>query len=157
MMRFKVWLEAEQRQFPFMEPQPGELPSIQQVNALLPQLAQAAQQVYDQWEQDEEGIDPELGGGGICQDIAEAMSHVLNIAGIDATTIDNGGMGDQHVWILAKFREGVVEVDIPPEIYERGGGYNWTKIPGIVFTPQHIHYSILDRDPESFDQYGNGS
>ncbi len=133
--------------------QTTQLISISQLRAFLPELARAAQQVYDQWELDEDGMDPELGGGGICQDIAEAMGNALNFAGVESMSIDNNGMGEQHVWTLAKFREGVFEVDIPPGVYETGGGYNWTKIPGVVFTPQHIHYGLLNKNPESFEQY----
>ena len=42
-----------------------------ELNHLRPELASAAQSVYDEWEQDEDGNDEMLGGGGICQDIAE--------------------------------------------------------------------------------------
>jgi hypothetical protein len=130
-----------------------DLPSLQQLTPLLPRLAQAAQQAYNQWDQNEEGEDVELGSGGICQDVAEEMAGVLNEAGIDAITV-SASMGEQHVWVVAKFREGVVEVDIPPSVYEIGGGYTWKKIPDVVFTPRDIHYSIIDRNPHNFDQYG---
>ena len=131
-----------------------DLPSIKQLVPLLPRLAQAAQQAYDQWDQDEEGEDVELGFGGICQDIAEEMAGVLSGAGIEAITIDSGGVGEQHVWVIAKFREGVAEIDIPPGAYETGGGYHWKKIPDVVFTHKDIHYGIMDSDPENFDNYG---
>ena len=129
-----------------------DLPSIKQLVPLLPQLAQAAQKAYDPWDQDEEGEDVELGSGGICQDIAGEMADVLSGAGIDATTI-SAQVGEQHVWVVAKFKEGVVEVDIPPGVYETGGGYTWRKIPDVVFTPRDIHYGIIDRNPDNFDQY----
>ena len=39
---------------------------LAKVNALRPQLAAAAQRVVDAWEQDEDGLDCDLGGGGPC-------------------------------------------------------------------------------------------
>jgi hypothetical protein len=127
--------------------------SIKQLVPLLPRLALAAHHAYDQWDQNEEGEDVELGFGGICQDIAEGMAGVLNNAGIDAITIDNGGVGEQHVWVIAKFQEGVAEIDISPGVYETGGGYHWKKIPDVVFEPTDIQYGIMDNDPNNFDNY----
>ena len=39
---------------------------LSQINSLKPQMAKAAQAVYDSWEQDEEHGDVEVGFGGIC-------------------------------------------------------------------------------------------
>ena len=42
------------------------------------QLAAAAQRVYDDWQVDAEGYDWQVGAGGICHLIAEAMQDVLS-------------------------------------------------------------------------------
>ena len=131
-----------------------ELDSIEKVKQLRPQLAQAAQQVYESWDQDEDGYDEELGSGGICQDIADAMSDVLNEQGIDSITVDTNGVGDQHVWIVIQVAEGVFEVDIPPHVYETGSGYTWRKRPGILIEPSDVVIDKLSDNPDDFDQYG---
>lgn len=115
--------------------------TLDDVRPLVPQLIAAAQQEYDVWDQSGEDGDPELGFGGICQNIAEAMSGILSEHGIDSTTVDNGGMGDQHVWTVFRVVEGIYEIDIPPHIYERGSGYVWKKIPGVTFSTDHLHIS----------------
>ncbi len=89
------------------------------------------------------GYDDELGTGGICQDIADEISTILSSHGIDSTIVNNNGMGDQHVWVVAKLNDGLYEVDIPPHLYERGGGYTWKKLLNIRFTPEFIHISKM--------------
>lgn len=37
-------------------------------------------------------------------------------------------------------------VDIPARVYERGSGYTWTKLPGVVFTPADIFISRNDTE-----------
>jgi len=111
---------------------------------LRPQLAQAAQRVYDQWEQDSEGYDEELGGGGICQDIAEAIAGLVHeVTEYEAQTI-HASCGEQHVWVVVYDNDEGYEVDIPYNIYETGGGYNWTKIPDVQFDPTMISISPID-------------
>lgn len=131
----------------------NDLKSLEDVNLLKPILASVAQKVYMNWEQDETGYDEDLGEGGICQDIADAMSSVMNDHGIDSMTVDNNGMGDQHVWIIIKIREGVFNVDIPPETYETGGGYTWKKRNNITITPQDVYIDKLSDNPNEFDNY----
>jgi hypothetical protein len=130
----------------------GHLKPSQGLEQLAPTMAQAAQQVYNSWTQDEEGLDEELGHGGICQDIAEAMSSVLSANGYDAATV-SAQIGEQHVWVIAQTSDGVYEVDIPPSLYETGGGYTWKKIPDVVFDESYIHIGRLTPDPGEFEQY----
>ncbi len=127
--------------------------SANELNPLLPELAAAAQAVYDNWEQDETGESFEYGVGGICQDIAEEMAGVLSSHGIEAATVDNQGMGDQHVWVVAQLSDGVYSVDIEPRTYESGGGYCWKKRAGVTFSPEHIMVDRIDADPSKFEQY----
>lgn len=110
-------------------------------------LIKAAQKVYNEWDQIN-GYDEIYGSGGICQDIAEEISFILNQYNIDCITVDSGGIGEQHVWVIAFDEKEKVayNVDIPPEIYESGGGYNWKKIPNVKFNKHDIFISEVDFD-----------
>ena len=119
---------------------------------LRPQIALAAQKVYDEWEQDEEGCDVMLGTGGICQDIAEAVCNVLTEAGIECGTVSQE-VGEQHVYAVARTDDGVYSVDISPYRYERGGGYCWKKIPDVQFDASDVDLYRMSVDPEDFDRY----
>lgn len=119
------------------------------IEKLRPQLAQAAQKVYDSWNED---YAEELGGGGICQDIADAMAGLLNEHGIEAGPI-SATVGEQHVYVVARVMEGVFEVDISPYRYERGGGYNWKKIPGVKFHESDVMIFLIDENPEKYKEY----
>jgi hypothetical protein len=130
----------------------NEVPSIKIMDSMKTRLAEAAQKVYDAWEQDAEGNDEEYGGGGICHDIADNMAEVLGNAGVEATTVSQS-VGDVHVFVVAKFREGVYSIDIPPSLYERGYAYTWTKIPGVRFGAGDISVDLVDRNPERFEDY----
>lgn len=140
-MKFKKWLQESQ-----------SLPSVQNIRNLLPQLTQAAQRVYDTWEQNDDGYDEMYGGGGICHDIADAMCGVLSSKGIECNTF-SASIGEVHVWVIAKFLEGVYSIDIPPNVYETGSGYTWKKKRDVAFTPNDIHVDRITADPNEFDQY----
>lgn len=127
-------------------------PSVDAMKNLKVRLASAAQAVYDAWEQDEEGHDEEYGGGGICHDIADAMAEALGHAGIEAASVTQS-VGEVHVFVVAKFAEGVYSVDIPPYLYEKGSAYTWTKVPGVKFRPEDIDLYLVDRNPEKFEDY----
>ena len=116
---------------------------VGRMNPLRDKLAAAAQEAYDQWSQDENGEDPTLGGGGICQDIAEAMAGVISSAGIDCNTLE-AQVGDQHVWAMAWDENEGLHVDISPYKYERGSGYSWKKVPGVVFSGDDIEIYPAD-------------
>lgn len=126
------------------------LPTRADLNKYLPAMAVAAQQAYDQWEQDDEGIDEMLGGGGICQDVAEEIAGILSMAGIDAGTV-SASVGDQHVYVLAKLADGVYEVDIAPGFYESGSGYRWKKRLGVKFDPSMISVFRISGNPGDFE------
>ena len=128
------------------------IPSVQIVRNILPQLAQAAQQIYNAWTQNDDGYDDMYGGGGICHNIAEAMCGVLNSQGIECTTF-SASIGEVHVWVVAKFSEGVYSIDIPPSIYETGGGYTWKKMRDVTFEPSDVSLYRITADPNDFDQY----
>ena len=135
MKSFRLYLEAR-----------GQL--YQRLMSLRPQLAAAAQKVYDAWEQDEEGMDDEYGGGGICHDIADAMVMVIDrsIPGVEATQVDYEGTGEVHVPAIAILGDEACDIDSPPGTYETGGGYTWKKMPGVRFEPNDVWISPIDLD-----------
>ena len=111
-------------------------------------LASIAQSVYDSW--DESNVD-EFANGGICHLIAEEISSDLFAHGIENSTVSSNF--EQHVYVVAKLEDGVYEVDVPHSLYERGGGFSWTKVPGVNFTREDVVVRRLDGDPESFTDY----
>lgn len=111
--------------------------------ALRSTIAQAAQKVYDQWEQDPEGVDEEFGGGGICDSVSSEIGSILAGVGIDF--VDGGQDGDDHAFLYAYDEQEAYEVDIPPGIYERGSGYSWTKIPDVVFDQDDVQITKVNR------------
>lgn len=110
----------------------------QKLDALRPKMAKAAQAVYDDWNQNADGEDEELGGGGICDQVSEAISGIIasSIRGVEL--FDGGQDGDDHAWTVAQLGSEAFGVDIPPSAYESGGGYSWKKKPGVTFGPQSI-------------------
>ncbi len=120
------------------------------LKALRPQLVAAAQGVYDEWD----GDDEDLGGGGICDLIADEMASVLANEGFEAASV-LASVGENHIFVVAQTDDGVFSVDIPPGVYETGSGYSWTKIEGVVFEPRDIVIARLSSDPDDFDEYAN--
>jgi GNAT superfamily N-acetyltransferase len=100
------------------------------------EIARLAQQEYDAWAQDEEGYDEELGAGGICDAVANAIGGWLAGQGIDST--EGGQDGDDHAFQIAYNDTEAYEVDIPPSVYETGGGYRWTKRPDVTIAPEDV-------------------
>ena len=118
-------------------------PLGQQLSALRPQMASAAQNIYNQWEQ-VDGMDEEFGGGGICDEVANAISNViLGIEGVETT--EGGQDGDDHAYVIAYNQTEAYSVDIPPGVYETGGGYNWTKIPDVVIDASNVSIYPMNR------------
>ncbi len=108
-----------------------------QIQSHIPQLLAAAQKVYDNWDQDEGGWDEELGEGGICDLISSAFQGVL--CAIPDVNIRSGGHdGDEHAYTVIYNATEAYEVDIPPCVYEFGGGLCWTKREGVQFTNEHL-------------------
>lgn len=134
-------------------------PLYQKLMAIRLQMAQAAQKVYNEWYQDEEGYDEMYGGGGICHDIAGEIVSVIygHIPGVLAGTV-NPSCGENHVWVMTCLEEEEVDedgeqiqgegyvVDVPYYVYETGGGYTWKKIQGVEFSPEDITISFVDPD-----------
>lgn len=113
-------------------------PGSSEVRGAARLLIGAAQAVLDDWVQDEEGFDPELGAGGACQDIASAMAGALSEIGVEEvaevyTELDGG-----HVFLVANLADGVFRIDVPPGAYETGAGYAWRKRDGVQLHPENL-------------------
>jgi hypothetical protein len=111
---------------------------LKELQALQGDMAEAAQKVYDDWEQDDGGEDEELGAGGICDQVADALSGVIGQGVEDAELFEGGQDGDDHAWVVVQRGDEAYGVDIPPGVYESGGGYNWKKKEGVIFEPGYI-------------------
>jgi hypothetical protein len=111
--------------------------TIEVVIGLSPELLSAAQSVYDSWDQID-GMDEELGGGGICHLIADRFGECLASAGVEDFVSIQAAVGENHVYIVALLEDGVYSVDILPGVYETGGGFVWAKRPGVVFDRNDI-------------------
>ena len=126
------------------------------LQSLAPDLAEAAREVHAGWEQ-VDGLDPDLGVGGICQDVAAAMCGVLDQHGFEAMTFHTT-VGENHVFVVALAADGVYTVDIPPSVYESGSGFVWRKKEGAVFDASAV---VIERigDPlpkeEFMETYGD--
>jgi len=127
------------------------LPSMEEAAKHKPEIVRRVQAEYDRWEQDEEGYSEEVAYGGICHLLADLVAEVLNDAGFPTTTVSS--YHEVHVYCVSQASDGVWEVDIPHCIYERGGGYNWTKIPDVTFEPDDIVINRLSPDPADFNNY----
>ena len=111
------------------------------LDKLKPQLAKAAQEIYDNWDSE----DPDCGGGGICDLVAGAMGDVITSKAENSPDISDGGHdGDDHAWIIVQSGDEAYGVDIPPHVYERGGGYSWTKVQGVRILPEHVVIFPID-------------
>lgn len=108
---------------------------------LRPQLATAAQAIYDSWMPEDE--DNEFGGGGICDAISNAIGDVLSTNGIDYT--EGGHEGDDHSYLIAYNDQEAYVVDISYHTYESGGGYSWSKIHDVQFSPNDVMIAETDR------------
>lgn len=126
-------------------------PFYQALKALTPQMAAAAQKIYDEWEQGDE--DDDFGGGGICDAIAQEISSIIvgNIA--DVELIDGGQDGDDHAWVIAGLDGKAYGVDIAPGVYETGSGYSWTKRPGVTFDASDVDIFAIPYK----DAFGEGT
>jgi hypothetical protein len=121
-------------------------PFGQQLMALRPQMAHAAQQIYNAWDQgaNPEGGDWEVGFGGICDQISRAVADVI-VSSVEADVRDGGQPGDDHAYIIAYNETEAYGIDISPSTYETGGGYTWQKVPDVQFDPEDVEIWPFER------------
>lgn len=120
------------------------------LNKLKPKFARAAQNIYDTWDQNEEGFDPEYGTGGICDQIAEQMGWALVGDLGSVGTVDGGLPGEDHAWIIVYNDKEAFGVDLPSRVYESGYNYQWTKIAGVQISPDDIDTFEVDHSDLEF-------
>lgn len=66
--------------------------------------------------------------------------------------VEGGQDGDDHAWIIVYDDVEAVGVDIPPHVYEIGGGYNWRKIPDVRIKPSDVDIFPIKRSDISADR-----
>jgi hypothetical protein len=109
--------------------------SVAKVHAARSELASVAQEVYDDW-QDEDS-------GGISDRIAGKISLALSDMGIE--TADGGH--DEHSWVIANLKEGVYKIDVPLSVYAESG----TKKPDVTITADHVVVARLEEPISDFE------
>jgi len=124
------------------------LHTIAQLKSRSSWLAKIAQKVYDEWDESDKDT---YAGGGICHIIADAIASYLNFHGIDTATVSSSH--EQHVYCVSRVKEGIYTVDIHWSYYETGGGYNWKKIPNVVFDGKELEFYRLSTDWHDWEQY----
>lgn len=123
---------------------------LEEIKSLMPQIISSAQEIYDDWEQNDQGEDSQYGCGGICDSISKAISDVVNSNIRDVEIFDGGQDGDDHAFIIVKKDNEAYAIDIPPGFYESGGGYCWVKKRGVTFTPEMVDiYKVHAEDLEN--------
>lgn len=122
-----------------------------ELNATAADLAEAARRVHEAWDQ-VDGMDEELGAGGICQDVASAMGEVLSARGFEVITV-HASVGENHVYLVTLTDDGVYSVDIPPHVYEIGSGYVWKKREDAVFEADVVEFMRVEdaMSPDEFE------
>ena len=116
------------------------------LNNLKPKMAKAAQEVYDDW--DESDVTT-YANGGICHLIADAIVDVLYSHNIDAVSF-SCSVGENHVMVACQHDGMTYIIDIPPYVYETGGGYSWKKIEDVEFGPEDIDIEYTSEDFSSY-------
>lgn len=124
------------------------LPSVMVAKKYIHKILKVAQHEYDNW--DESDIDT-YAGGGICHLIANEICGVLYDLGIECTT--QSCSYEQHVYVVAKFEEGIYQIDIPYHVYETGGGFSWKKLPNIQFESNHVIFYKIASDTSEWNNY----
>lgn len=122
-------------------------PLKEEVFDLKPKLVKAVQKAYDVWIQDDKGISPIAGSGGICHIIAGVISDVVR------RTLDGhlelrlqGAWGDHVRALIWRGRQWCL-IDVPFELYEEKDEHgNWRKLEGVIFTEDDV---IIDGSSDS--------
>jgi hypothetical protein len=114
------------------------------LKSLRKQFAAVAQEVYDEWDPEDEFH--EYGGGGICDEIQGRMDGVVWDAVDNVSTTGGTQPGDEHANLLVYTEDEAYIVDIDPNIYERGSGYSYEKIEGVTILPSDVEIYEVDRD-----------
>ncbi len=126
------------------------------IESIKPQLALAAEKIYDDWDQDEEGISEEYGSGGICDKIAESLASTFNelrpesLNDWDSFTMYKENECHTDMYVVNHQIKKIYEVGLPPHAYETGGGYTWKKKREHEINPAAFHITDTYLDYENF-------
>jgi hypothetical protein len=104
-----------------------------EVNLLRCRIARCAQDIYAYYEKH-----PPENGGGICDEIASGIVDIVYNSFDDADAQVGGWPGDDHAPVIAVIRGVPYHIDIPPDVYEVGGGYNWRVLEGVIISPSYV-------------------
>jgi hypothetical protein len=120
------------------------------ISSLNPELIEAAQDVYNNWKQDEEGYSEMYGSGGICDDIARAMCDVIdkNTFKLPIGSFYLYNEYDYHtsMYVYNTETKECYNVDISPYYYETGAAYTWKQIKDVIFEEGMISIRKVDYD-----------
>lgn len=107
-------------------------------------IAGIVQKVYDDWHQDEEGYDWQVGSGGICNLVADGISSYLYGLNVMCKTYD---AEDDHTAVVAASKDECYHVDVHWSHYEICNGmYCYTKIKDVQMTPDIVDVCPVPRD-----------
>lgn len=134
----------------------------QDLYSIVPAIVASAQAAYNKHDLLPEDIE-DLAGGGICDDIAEAIAEAINEAlfsgdsdvDVEAKTVHHMDENHTLVYVRRIQQNGGVEVvmvDIPYHIYEtQRGYYQYDITPNVVFEPNNVLINTIDISSEDFD------
>ena len=128
--------------------------SHEELNKLKSLVAQVAQKEYEKWTPEEDGGEEEWGGGGICHTIAESIVGALSDMGIDAISMQ-ASVGENHTFVIAKMKDGIYNIDVPPNVYEIGSGYQWAKKPGVAISSSDVIIDLITKDLSKWEEYND--
>ncbi len=101
-------------------------------------LIKAAQEVIDLWDFDQ---------GGCCDKVASRIAELLWLyEDLDARS--TGQDGGEHTWVVIPANDGIVNVDIPYQIYEvRKAMYHYEPTMDRL-RPEHLLVEFMDVSPK---------
>ena len=100
------------------------------------EIAQAVMPIYVSWQQDESGYDEEVGYGGICNMVADAIADVLFKHQISCKTYS---AEEDHTAVIAATKTECYGIDVHWTHYEICKGlYCYTKIKDVEITPELV-------------------
>lgn len=140
---------------------------ISDLEKLKPLFIKAAQKVYDEWEQNDEGYDEHFGYGGICDEIASEITHIIS-SKTNYSCFTHYDEYEFHTstYVYHCYEEEIdedefqknaylISVDIPYWIYEHGAAYTWTKKQGVTFSPDMVEIKNVSSYAEGFVDFEN--
>ena len=114
-------------------------------------IIEGAQRIYDEWDQNEDGIDEVYGGGGVCDEIADEICEAVQAhTNLEASAMYNEYDTHTSVYAWDTDLKKLFHIDIPPEVYETGYGYSWRKNKDITFSPSDLLVEDISEEWSNF-------